>query len=91
MDEFLSDIIISRHDGNIEHIINKVGKENFDALNDLFHEFYERFAGMKIYNVLDDFVNGRDTDDTRFHNSLRERSHEIVSRMKEYSLSQPSL
>lgn len=91
MDEFLSDIIISRHDGNIEHIINKVGKENFDALNDLFHEFYERFAGMKIYNVLDDFVNGRDTDDTRFHNSLRTRSHEIVSRMKEYSLSQPSL
>ena len=82
---FRNEIIQSRRNGNIQIIFDKVGKENFDELNGLFHEFNEYFGGMKVYNLYDDINNGLETERVIKYNELKARRDKIVSLMIEYS------
>ena len=85
-DEFKKEIIESRHNGNIQIIWDTVGKENFDALNKLFHEFYENFSGFKIYSVLSSLQKNEETEQTRRYKDLFRRSQEILKKMRLYSM-----
>lgn len=85
--EFLDDIVASRQNGNIEIIYNKVGKENFDDLNELFNIFNSKFSGFKIYQVLSSIKNGIDNEDTRVYREIENKRDEILNRMREYALS----
>ncbi len=83
--ETFKDIIIeSRANGNIEVIWNEVGKENFDELNDLFKEFNENFAGMKIYSVLNDVNKNIPSKEAKLYKSLHSRSQIILENMRNY-------
>lgn len=88
--EYFDDIVASRQNGNIDIILNKVGKENFDALNELFHVFYSRFSGFKIYGLLKARHEGIVNEDTELYDQIVERRDEILANMREYSLSQES-
>lgn len=85
---YKTEIIASRKSGNLEILFEKVGKENFDLLNGLFHEYYEYFSGMKIYNFYEDRKNGRDTELTRKYDELVEKRNGILIDMYEHSKQQ---
>ena len=82
---FRNEILMSRKNGNIQIIIDKVGQENFDELNALFYEFNELFGGMKIYKVYEDMKKEVDSEELRKYNGLKEKRDIIVSHMIEYS------
>ena len=86
-DEYLSDIIASRRNNNIEIIWDKVGKDNFDKLNELFYEFNENFSEFVYYRLVDELRSNVDSELVRKYNSLKERRDEILSSMREYSKS----
>ena len=84
---YLEDIIASRRGNNIEIIWNKVGKKNFDAMNELFHEFDEEFPEFTFYKLSSDIRDNKDTELVRKFNSIKSRRDKILLAMKEYSLS----
>ncbi len=88
-EEYFDDIIASRSNNNIEIIWNKVGKENFDALNELFHEFYNNFPEFTFYQVIHDLRNNVDSEKVREYNDLKSRRDQILEKMREYSKSHP--
>ena len=55
--EFKDIILKSRRNGNIQLIFDTVGKENFDALNELFNEFSKHFDSYSFRNMLMDKEN----------------------------------
>ncbi len=85
--EFKEDIIQSRSNGNIEVIWNKVGKENFDALNELFQIFNNNFQGFKFHNTLRDMRNNIETEDTILLADLSSKKDAIMEKMRKYALS----
>ena len=84
--EFKKEILESRSNGNIEIILNKVGKENFDELNNLFNIFYENFQGFKIYNLLQSLKDKKETDQTKIYWNLIEKRDEILEKMRQHSM-----
>ncbi len=84
---YLDDIIASRRGNNIEIIWNKVGKKNFDTMNELFHEFDEAFPEFTFYRLIDDFKDNKDTELVRKFNGIKAKRDKILLAMKEYSLS----
>ena len=85
--EFKEDIVESRTNGNIEVIWNKVGKENFDSLNDLFKIYYENFSGFKIYALYDALEKNEDNELTKVYYDLIEKRDKILGNMRDYSVS----
>lgn len=83
---YLEDIIASRRNNNIEIIWNKVGKENFDSLNQLFHEFYNTFSEFDVYDLYDDLAKNKDTERVQKFQNLKDRRDQILNNMKEYSM-----
>ena len=83
--EFRDAIIKSRSNGNIEIIFNEVGKENFDALNELFHIYNDSFSSMskrtKLYSSLQ---KNEDTELTRIYYDLVKRRNQILDNMRSY-------
>ena len=84
--EFKKEIIESRSNGNIEVIWNKVGKENFDELNELFHVFFEHFQGFKVYSLMQSLKNKEDTQQTRIYYDLVEKRDKILEKMRKHSM-----
>ncbi len=84
--EFKKEILESRKNGNIEVIWNKVGKENFDALNELFHEHFEHFGGFRYLALIEDIKNKKDTPKTRKFYDIVERKNKIMDQMRRYSM-----
>ncbi len=82
---FTNEIIESRRNNNIDIILNKVGKDNFDNLNNLFHEFNDHFAGFDFFNLVNDIKNNADTERVRIYKALCNKRDNILSRMHEYS------
>jgi hypothetical protein len=75
---------MSRRHGDIQVIWDRVGKENFDALNDLFHDFNEVFT-QRVYGRLQgDLKANRDTVLVRTYNEMKARRDAILKAMKEY-------
>ena len=83
-EENKQEIIESRSDGNISIIWENVGKENFDELNELFQIYYENFAGLKYYRLLDELHNNKDTELTRVYHELLNRKEEVLEKMRMY-------
>jgi hypothetical protein len=83
--EYKDIIIKSRRNGNINLIFDEVGKENFDALNNLFKIFDENFNGFKIYNLLGSLKKGERNKDTMLYHSLISQRDEILMKMRNYS------
>ena len=80
-DEFREAILNSRRNGNIQAIFDEVGKENFDALNDLFTIYNENFAGLKVYSLYSALHKGEDTPATRKYYELCDKRDEILEKM----------
>ena len=89
--EFKKEIIESRSNGNINIILNKVGKENFDALNELFHIHYEHFSGFKYYSLIDSLRKKEDNEQTRIYKDIIRRRNEILDKMRKYSMLQENV
>ena len=86
--EFLEtyfDEIIQSRKGNIEIIWNKVGKENFDQLNELFHVFKESFPLPKYNKLKDDLRNNNNSELVKKYSEIINKRDEILKSMKEYS------
>ena len=84
-DNYKSEIIESRKNGNIAYLFEKIGKDNFEALNELFHIFYEAFPGYSFYHTIQDWKNGIKTDQTQIYENILNKRNEILESMKEYS------
>jgi len=85
--EFKDTIIKSRRNGNINVIYEEVGKENFEELNSLFDIYFNNFSGFKIYHVLDDIKESKDTELTRIYYDLVNRKNKIMDKMRMTSAS----
>lgn len=81
---YKKEILESRKGGNIQVIFDAVGKENFDALNELFAIHNEHFAGFNYYSLLDDVKAKRETERTRIAAELMKKRDEILSKMQEH-------
>ena len=81
-EEFKDKIIESRRDGNINIILDEVGKDNFEDLNHLFQVFYENYSGFKIYKALDDVRKSRMTENSKVYYELIDKKNEIIERMR---------
>ena len=85
--EFKDKVFESRT-GNMNIILDHVGHENFEELNNLFAEFEEHFGGCKILNWVDAVNNGEKNEWTEKREEIERRRDEIIERMKVYSLDQ---
>jgi len=81
---FKKEIIASRKNGDLSPITDRVGQENFDALNDLLNNFFNRFR-IGIWNVKMELRQNKDTDNTRYYKSCIKQSKEIFEKMQSYS------
>lgn len=82
--EFKDKIIESRKNGNIQVIWNEVGKNNFDELNSLFEIYNENFSGFKIYNLLSDLREKKDTELTKVYYDLVDKKNNIMENMRRH-------
>lgn len=84
--EYKEDIIKSRSDHNINIILDKVGKENFEQLNDLFLIHNNNFQEFKIYSLIEDLSNKKDTENTKLYYELIEKRDKILENMRKHSM-----
>ena len=84
--EFKNEILESRRNGNIEIIWNKVGKENFDALNELFNIHYEHFSGLRYMSLVNDIREHKETSRTKVFNEIKEKRDKILEQMHKHSM-----
>ncbi len=84
--EYQKEIIESRKPGRIEVIFNKVGKDNFDKLNDLIVAFRNRFSEPELLSLNRDLNKGIDNEATRAYNEFKAQRDAILEDMKTYSM-----
>ena len=84
-DTYKDVIIESRKNGNIHTLFEVVGKENVEALNQLFHEYHENFNGFIRLQVYEDLKNGVETEKTKKLKDIVERKNIIIAQMEEHS------
>ena len=84
--EFKEDIIKSRRNNNIEIIWDKVGKENFDELNSLFHIFNENLAGFRYFAAVKDIKNNVESEKSLLLVDLNKKKDQILENMRNYAL-----
>lgn len=77
-------IIESRKNGDMTRLFETIGKENFEALNQLFHDFYEHFGNNMLFKLYKDLQHGVDNEDTRKYKEIATKRNEILQRMEEY-------
>ena len=79
-------IIKSRSHGNTNLIFEEVGRENFEALNDLVMEFYNTFGfEFSALNVIKDYKDNVKNEKTAKLEDMLRRKNEILIKMKEHS------
>lgn len=85
--EFKKEIIHARMTGDRKILYDKVGKENFEELNNLINEFYIYFDisnnTNKINNILEQIKEGIVNRDTNAYNEFINRSNIIFRKMQE--------
>lgn len=82
-EEYKQDIIASRK-GNMQPLLDKIGEENFNRLNNLVKDYLEYFSGFKIYGTLDDIKNGKTSKDTEFYYNCINESKKINEDIQNY-------
>ena len=84
LEEYFDTIIASRRDNNMQLIFDKVGKENFEELNDLFHEYHDTFPGVQSGYLVMDLKANKETELTKRYHSIEEKRDRILENMREY-------
>ncbi len=84
--EYQKEIIESRKLGRIEVIFNKVGKDNFDKLNNLIIEFRNRFPEPVLLSLKRNLEDGIDNEDTKAFAEFQVQRDTILDAMKTYSM-----
>ena len=88
---YKKEIIASRRNGNISIIFDKIGKENFESLNQLFHIFNANFGNaLDYYRLLSSLKESKETAQTKLYHELNRKKDEILNSMREYSLNNSS-
>jgi len=82
---YKKEILETRKTRNMQPLFDKVGKENFDLLNNLFHEYYESLGGVVFYTLADDLNKKKDTELTRKFYEIIDKRDNILKNMNEYS------
>ena len=82
--EFKEDIIESRKDGNIETLMDKIGRDNFEEFNDMLSDFSTRFSGMKIYSLNRQIKEQVDNEDTRYYYECMDKKNNLMERFREH-------
>ena len=83
---YKKEIIESRRNGNIEVLFNAIGKENFESLNELFHEYYENFnIGFGMLQVYKDLDNNVETELTKKFKEIIAKRNVILANMEEHN------
>lgn len=85
-DGFKDDIIQSRMSGNIYKFYEKIGEDNLLELNQLVHDFAERFSGFKYYDLCDKLRDKVMDEDVEFYNECIRKSNMIFNNMQEVHL-----
>lgn len=83
--EFKSLIKVSRSHGNLRYLLDRIGEENFEALNDLCNEFYQRFGyGPDAKEVIEMYEDKIETEDTLDLHNMIQRKEQIMASMRDY-------
>ncbi len=90
---YLEDIKASRRTRDMSKLFAKVGEENFNELNELYHFFYEHFPrDVDLLSARKAMEAGRDTEKTRAFQTILTRRDAILEKMikhtEEYAKSQ---
>lgn len=90
---YLEDIKESRRTRDMTKLFAKVGEENFNELNELYHFFYEHFPqDLDLISARKAMDEGRDNEKTRALQTIFARRDAILEKMikhtKEYARSQ---
>ena len=83
--EFKEYIVQSRSNGNINYLYEKIGKDNFDALNGLVNEVYKKIGlafGLDL--ALEDYIKNRQTENTRIIKDYLIRRDTIINGMRNH-------
>ncbi len=84
---YKKEILASRKGNNLHIILDAVGKENFDALNQLFSTHKEHFSKAFVYaDLLKNLAESKDTEETRVFHQLEQQRDEILEKMHEHYL-----
>ncbi len=84
--EYQKEIIESRKLGRIEVIFNKVGKKNFDRLNDLIATFHQHFPESELLKLKGYLASNIDNERTRAFFDFKAQRDAILEDMKTYSM-----
>lgn len=80
-------IIESRSHGNIQYIFDKLGRENFEALNNLVNKYYELFAFTLTGRMaVIDYLNNEPNENNEKIAELINQRNIIFEQMKEHLL-----
>lgn len=82
---YKKEIIESRRTGDMTKLCDVIGKDNFEALNELFHIFYESFPGFSFYNTIESINKGEETEQTKIFYDIVNKRNEILSSMEMHS------
>lgn len=84
--EFKDIIIASRSNGNINIIWDNLGRDNFEALNDLTNKFYQEM-GLESTNTrlaISNYLNGKQDQTTEIIKEYVVKKNKILDYMKEH-------
>ena len=82
--KYKKEILESRRDNNNDYIYNAVGRENFDALNQLFIEYDNNFSSITYYNARLNLKKGIKNEDTKLIQQLETKRNSILQEMDNY-------
>lgn len=84
-DIYKQEILESRKNGNIHRILEAVGKENFENLNQLICIFKKEFPENGVYNkTIDDINKGINNEKTQKYREIMNTKQQILSSMESY-------
>ena len=83
--EFKDAIKESRRNGNMNIIFDEVGKENFDALNELIKKNQEQLSGFRLQNLRVSLALNISNELTDIYYSICDEKDEIMKKMREHS------
>jgi len=92
--EYKEDIIKSRSNGNMRHIFDVVGEDNFNAMNDLFYVFQDNFSGSKFYSLCEaiskikknEKLSDKDKELIKKYQLIQMKRDKILEEMAEYKI-----
>ncbi|MEG2511337.1 MAG: hypothetical protein RSB00_03130 [Bacilli bacterium] len=84
---YKNQIIESRLTHNKESLLNVVGINNFESLNNLINSFMSHFSVSRYNNTLSDIHNNRQSNDVSLYTSYYNRAKDILTNMNLHNIS----